>query len=375
MRLHVLDDGHLFDAGADHRHEAIVIHFHAELVQERQQLRRLRRRIEQEQNASLFVPKIPQQLHLAIGEIVLRPIDHDRFHLGRNGGHLEQIQFLKFYVLAFDHHLEDRDQSAFRERRFLVAEDVTENVFLALDEIHQRARDRLLAFESPDLWLLAEHRIALVDLRHLGGLDRFVAAVVLENDETFVADDFVFVDDFLGPGKIPVRIDNLDVHFPLRGILIFGEKGGDVRTDRVVRREENRRPHFAFDRLEETFRLIRERVFLVARKIPAAVVLEAEIVHHHDKEEQERDLHDDVQADAKAMDLRRLWGALSGCDVVSHFCWQKKLESPFPGLERLVSQHQHHDGHAEIKDHRTRIDFTARERAHLFDRREITQHL
>ena len=106
MRHHIAHPRDFLDPGLDHRHEAIVVHFHPELVEEGEQLRRLRRRVDEEQNASVFVPKIAQHFHLAIGEIVLRSGDHHDFHLGGNGRHFEQIQLLELNVFVFDKRLQ-----------------------------------------------------------------------------------------------------------------------------------------------------------------------------------------------------------------------------------------------------------------------------
>ena len=62
---------------------------HAELIEESAELWRFRGGIEQQQNASLFIPEIAEQLHLAIREVVLRADDHDRFHIGRDRLYVE----------------------------------------------------------------------------------------------------------------------------------------------------------------------------------------------------------------------------------------------------------------------------------------------
>jgi hypothetical protein len=79
--------------------------------------------------------------------------------------------------------------------------------------------------------------------------------------------------------------------------------------------------HLALNGLEEALRFIRERVFLVPRKIPAPVMLEPEIIRHHGKKKQERDLNHDVHADANAMDFLRRGGGrfVSGHVYSLHF--------------------------------------------------------
>ena len=196
-----------------------------------------------------------------------------------------------------------------------MAEHIADDVFLSFHEIDHRARDRLLAFERRDLRRLAEHRIALVDLRHLGCFHRLVAVIVIEDDLTLVADDFVFVDQRFRPRIIPVRVDVLDIDRSFRGILILGQERLHVLADGIVRGEENRHPHFAFDRFQEALRLVRERVFLVAREVPPAVMLEAEIIRRDSEEEQERELHDHIHSDPEAMNFPGLFRL---CFFVSH---------------------------------------------------------
>ncbi len=207
---------------------------------------------------------------------------------------------------------QDRDRTVLGDRRFLVPEDVTERVFLAFHQIDHRARDCLLAFESGDLRLLAKHRIALVDLRHLRSLHSFVSALVIENEKALIADHLVFVEELFCAGKIPFRIDIFDVNFSFGGVLVFGEQILHVGPDRIVRAEENCHAHLAFYGIEETLRFIGERVSLVARKIPALVMLEAEVIHHRREEENQPDLDKHVQSDRNAMDFFRfgLWFGL-----------------------------------------------------------------
>ena len=247
-----------------------------------------------------------QQLHLALGKIVLRPDDRDRLNVRWNFRDLEQIQFLELDVLVFNHRFHQRKRTArarfgrhrrrqtrrrVRDRRLLVAEHIADDVLLSFHEIDHRARDRLLALERRDLRRLAEHRIALVDLRHLGCFHRLVAVVVIENDLA------------------------LDIDHSFRGILILGQERLHVLADGIVRGEENRHPHFAFDRFQEALRLVRERVFLVAREVPPPVMLEAEIIRRDSEEEQERELHDHVHPDPEAMNFLGLFRL---CFFVSH---------------------------------------------------------
>ena len=122
-----------------------------------------------------------------------------------------------------------------------------------------------------------------------------------------------------------------------------------------------------FEGIENALRFIGERVFLIARKIPALVMLEAEIVDHGCEEKNQRDLDDHVQSDLNAMDLLRF--RLGNC-FVSH-----RLQSPLAGLKSLIGESQHHDGHAEVKDDRARIELAARKRSHLLNRGKITEQL
>ncbi len=71
-------------------------------------------------------------------------------------------------------------------------------------------------------------------------------------------------------------------------------------------------------------------IFLIARKIPAPVMLEAEVVHHRGEHDDDPDLHDHVQTDLEAVDFFWLCGRGG---LVSH-----RLKSPFPRLKRLVGE-------------------------------------
>ena len=110
-RLDIAEQRDFLNARFDHGHEPVVVHFHAEFVQKRVELGRLRAGIEQEQNAPLLLPKIAEQFHLAIGEIVLRTVDHDGLELGRNRADIEKIQFLELDVFVLDKCLQHLDRA------------------------------------------------------------------------------------------------------------------------------------------------------------------------------------------------------------------------------------------------------------------------
>ena len=83
----------------------------------------------------------------------------------------------------------------------------------------------------------------------------------------------------------------------------------------VLGHKENRDPHLAFDRFEKAFRLVGECVFLVARKIPALVMLEPERIHKRRQDQDQNDLGENVESDLGAMNFlgRRL-----RCCFLSH---------------------------------------------------------
>ena len=110
----------------------------------------------------------------------MRPNNHDRFQIFRNRIHFEKVQLLEFDVFVLDKCLQNRDRAAFRKRRFLVPEDVTKSVLLPFHKIHHGARDGLLSFECGYARAFTEGHPALIDVSHLGRLDRFVAAFVIE---------------------------------------------------------------------------------------------------------------------------------------------------------------------------------------------------
>jgi hypothetical protein len=399
-------------------------------------LRRFRAGIEQEQDAPLLLPKFTQQLHLPIGEIVLRAVDQDGFQFGRDRPDLEEIQFLELDVFALDECLQHLDgaggrlcrrlhrhgRRGLRDRGLLVAEHVTDRVLFAFDQLHQSAGHGLLAFERRDLGRLPEHGIPGIDLGHVGCFDRFVAALVIENEQFLTGDDFVFVEHRLGPGETALGIDVLNIQLPFRGVLKLGQHSLDVGGDGAGGEKQHRDSGLARHAFEETFRFIGEGELLVSRLVPAPVMLEPEIVHHHSEEEQKGHLHQHVHPDADTVDLWRLRGFPFGIGIAIHliFCghglsrmkhgWaetvgrlyqapgspgrllpqppcksllsvfhpcssvaEEILKSPLPGLERLMGQHQHHDCHADIQDHRPRIDQAAGERPHLFNGREVAE--
>ena len=215
----------------------------------------------------MFLPEIAQQFHFAIGKVVLRASDHDRLQFGWNGADIEKVQFLKPNIFVLDKRLQDRDgtggrglrwhchRSRIRQWRFFVAEDVTERVLLALDQIHHRAGDDLLALERGHARPFAQHLIARIDLGHFRGFHRLVATLVIEHEQTLVAHHFVFLEHFLGPRKVAFGIDVLDVDLSLGCVLILSQQALHVRCDRRVR-EENGDSHLAFDRIEKALGLI-----------------------------------------------------------------------------------------------------------------------
>ena len=85
--------------------------------------------------------------------------------------------------------------------------------------------------------------------------------------------------------------------------MIFGQQILHVDGDRRVGGEEYGDPQFAFDRIEKSFRLVRERIFLVARKIPSFVMTKGESIDHGEKEKRQDDLNNDTQPDLNAGDL------------------------------------------------------------------------
>ena len=120
----------------------------------------------------------------------------------------------------------------------------------------------------------------MIDIRHLRCFDRFVSALVIENDEAFLAYHFVFIEELLCPGETSFRVDNLNVDLSFASILILREQVLQVAEDRIAGTEKFSDPHLSLHALEKTLRFVGERVLLVARKIPAFVMLEAEIVDH-----------------------------------------------------------------------------------------------
>src|SRR5438309_2700585 len=97
----------------------------------------------------------------------------------------------------------------------------------------------------------------------------------------------------------------LNVDFSFGDVLIFREQTLDVVCDRRVWGKENGDSQFSLQRVEHAFRFVREGVFLVARKIPSPIMLEAEIIHHQCQEDEQANLNDDVEPDLETMNF--LW--------------------------------------------------------------------
>ena len=137
-----------------------------------------------------------------------------------------------------------------------MAGDVPKGFLFPFNKVDHRAGDSLLAFECGHTWTFAKRHSALVDIGHLGRLDGFVAAIVVEHQKTLVCNNFVFVEQLFGAGKIPLGIDMFDVDFSFTGILIFGQQILNVRSNRCVWCKENRHAHLAVERVEKALRFI-----------------------------------------------------------------------------------------------------------------------
>ena len=134
--------------------------------------------------------------------------------------------------------------------------DVTKDLLFSFHKVDHRAGDGLLAFECSHARAFADGHSALVNIGHLRRFDGFVAALVIEHQETLVRDNFVFVEQLLGARKISLGIDVLEVNLSFAGILIFGQQILNVRGNRRIGRKENRDVHLALQRVEETLRFI-----------------------------------------------------------------------------------------------------------------------
>ena len=104
----------------------------------------------------------------------------------------------------------------------------------------------MLAFERGHARAFAESRPTLIKIRHLGGLNRFVATIIIEDQQALVRNDLVFVEQLFGAGKIPLGIDMLDVDFSFASVLIFRQQILHVRSNRRGRGKEDRDAHPAF---------------------------------------------------------------------------------------------------------------------------------
>src|SRR5213592_1277549 len=67
--------------------------------------------------------------------------------------------------------------------------------------------------------------------------DESLLVLVVNDQKTFVADDFVLVEQLFGARKIAFGIDVLDVDLSFRGVLILGQQILHVRRDRGAGRK------------------------------------------------------------------------------------------------------------------------------------------
>src|SRR4029453_3931656 len=98
-------------------------------------------------------------------------------------------------------------------------------------------------------------------------------------------------------------------------------------------------------------------------------MLESQRIYHRGEKQDQRDLNYDVETNPDPANFgspARTWWF--GC--LSHF-----LEPPFPELEGLIREHKGDNGHARVENDWSGIDDTARERAHVFDGRKISQQI
>ena len=152
----------------------------------------------------------------------------------------------------------------------------------------------MLTFECGHAGAFAKGHSALVKIGHLRRFDGFASALVIEYQETFVCDHFIFIEQFLCARKISLGIDVLDVNLSFAGVLIFSQQIQNLPGNRRVGRKENCDAHLALERVEEALRFIGQRIFLVAGKIPTCVVLEGEGIRHCHEKQDQHDLNENI---------------------------------------------------------------------------------
>src|SRR5262249_40001481 len=151
--------------------------------------------------------------------------------------------------------LQNGDRAAFGEWRFLVTSDVAKGLLFSLHKIDHCASDGLFAFERGNARTFAHGHPALVDLSHLGRLDRLVTSLVVDYQERLVGNDLIFIEQLLRPGKIALGVNVLDIDFSPPSILVFRQQILNISTNRRSRWEENSDAHLAFECVKETLRL------------------------------------------------------------------------------------------------------------------------
>ena len=109
-----------------------------------------------------------------------------------------------------------------------------------------------------------------------------------------------------------------DVNLCFSRILVFGQQVLHVCGDRRVGGKEKRDPHFAFDSFEEPLRFVRERVFLVARKIPALVMFKSDRIDRYCQKQNQNNLRQNVKTNLNPADFFWSRGLLRLLCLVSH---------------------------------------------------------
>src|SRR5256886_16863152 len=90
-------------------------------------------------------------------------------------------------------------------------------------------------------------------------------------------------------------------------------------------------------------------------------MFEGDRIDHERQKQKQHDLGKNVYSDLETTDF--LSQSLSRLlDFFSH-----SSQPPFAGLKCLISQRQHHDGHADVENDGTGVDDSAGKRSHVLD--------
>jgi hypothetical protein len=162
----------------------------------------------------------------------------------------------------------------------------------ALDQPDDRGGQLLLALESADLTGRG------IDLEQVFLLDEPGRAILIRKDDQVVVPiEMEFILQLRGARDVVRRIDFFHDYFLAADLLIFLEEIGNfVRLAGILLVQKGVDRDRRIELVENVDRFLRERVELRLGKVLVGVMLEADIIDHHEDEGGQDQLDDAVQA-------------------------------------------------------------------------------